>query len=486
MPKDFETQIQEYIDAIKNPDQKKSIIKFVRYCKDSGKSTHKGKPQSLKTVYYKVMCATAIGAIYDKPFNEFTRGDLEDYVDSDEFRLYKKVGKDGKRKEVAQSSLQAYKMHLRTFFKWVHYGRDRQKMRKAIYPDVVDWIEIQLIKKETRPEDLFTEEETFNMINGCDRLRDQLFIALLYDTGGRLGEILDLTEDRVKSDSYGFLIHVDGKTGMRNIRLYMSVPYVKQYLQTPVRGRHLIHTVHGRMSDSHAENIIKKAAKDAGITRGVYPHLFRHTTATRLASKLTEPELKAFAGWTPSSQMTGHYVHMNGERIDSRMREIYGMKEAEEDTPSILAPQTCSRCQEINVATKQYCKKCGFNLKDDIPFESEADLMKKESEKQNVKMELMQRNIDMMQKKFEESLRIRQYERDNAPVLTPEQQRKQADDVARLQVLLSGEIPPHTPSREEIEFDIGTLRMCPQSSERDKMLRALQSTLSSQEASTTA
>jgi hypothetical protein len=122
--------------------------------------------------------------------------------------------------------------------------------------------------------------------------------------------------------------------------------------------------------------IIQKWAIKANIDKRVYPHLFRHTKATALATKLTEPQLKAFAGWTPNSRMTGTYVHLSGADIDKAMLNIYGLNDDVEEKPSVLEPITCPRCQELNGASKAYCARCGLNLKEDIPFDTDVEIMK--------------------------------------------------------------------------------------------------------------
>lgn len=467
MTKDFAKQIAKCIENVENAEQRKSLQRYVRYCEDNGKTTLNGKQQSTRTIYSKVMAIIPLALLYNKGFKEFTRDDIEDYIDSDEFRLSRKVGKDGKRKVVAQSSLQLYKINIRSFFKWVHFNRDKHMMRKGVYPECVDWMEIKNISKITTPDQLFTDEEVHDMINNSDLLRDQLFIALLYDTGGRLGEILDLTEEKVKPDSYGFTITVDGKTGPRPIRLFMSVPYLKQYLGTPVRGRHLIRTQHGRMSDSNAEMIVKNAAKRVGIERNVYPHLFRHTTATRLASKLTEPQLKAYAGWSANSRMTGHYVHLSGAAIDETMLAIYGIKKEEDEKPSVLEPLTCPRCQEVNAATNALCERCGMNLKVNIPFESESDLMKKEMKIRDIKLEMMQRQMLEMKQCMEYEMGRQQSELEQPPVQVPDEVNE------RIQAVLNGQTVKQDSDNLAIQID--TLLMLPQSHERDVLIRDLQS-----------
>jgi integrase len=405
MTRDYDAIVNNYIAKMKNEDQQKTLQKYVRYCKEEGKNHKKKGGQSIRTVYSKVLTINAIAEYHsDKAFENFTRDEIEDYIYSDAFRLSRKVGKDGKKKKIAPSSIENYKVNIKTFFKWVHYHRDRHLMKKTVYPDCVDWIEIQQIVSEKTPDELLTDEEVFKMINSCSLLRDQLMIILYYDTGARLSEILDLTEDKILPDSYGFSIVVDGKTNSRNIRLVASVPYLKKYMQNPVKGRYLIRTRHGRMSDARAESIVKEAATDAGVEKKITPHLFRHGKMTALASKLTEPELRKFAGWKPNSNMPGTYVHLNNEHIDSRILELNGIKK-EEEKPGSMATTTCPRCQELNGATQAFCWKCGLDLRAEVPYESELDILKREMKINQTKLMMMERLQDRITQYHENAMR---------------------------------------------------------------------------------
>ncbi|WP_319506932.1 tyrosine-type recombinase/integrase [uncultured Methanolobus sp.] len=440
MVRDYNALSQKHIDSIENLDHREAVKKYARYCKD--------KKQTIRTVHGKVFRIKKLCEYYpDKSLEDLTKEDVRDYFDSDVFRISKRPNKDGTQKEIEQSTLNSNKLDIRTFLKWVHYRDTPMMKKKGVYPDVVDWIEIVQDRKETTPDQLFTEDEVMAMINSRDLLRDRLFIALLYDTGGRLGEILNITEDMVMPDSYGFTVILDGKTGPRPVRLFMSVPYMKQYMQTKNSGRYLIRTNHGQMSESRAQAIVRQAAKAARISRRAYPHLFRHTTATRMASKLTEPELKAFAGWKSDSVMPGHYVHMSGAHIDGKLREIYGMKTEEEEMPSILTPVTCPRCHEVNAPGAPICVKCTMNLKEDIPLKPESEVIRDELRIRDVQMQAMQKQMKQMQ----EILDFQQYQREQPPVRVP------AEVNERIHAVLAGERYP--PSREILQVQIDTLEM---------------------------
>lgn len=70
---------------------------------------------------------------------------------------------------------------------------------------------------------MIDEKDFANLISNCgENLLDRAFIDIHYEAGTRPGEILSLKIKHVKFDQYGAVIHVDGKTGPRPIRLVKS------------------------------------------------------------------------------------------------------------------------------------------------------------------------------------------------------------------------------------------------------------------------
>jgi integrase len=75
---------------------------------------------------------------------------------------------------------------------------------------------------------------------------------------------------------------------------------------------------------------ITSLGKKAGITRRVYPYLFRHTRLTELHNKykLQDQVHKKFAGHSPKSDMTGVYVAMDNEdMIQSVISQVYHVED---------------------------------------------------------------------------------------------------------------------------------------------------------------
>lgn len=104
-------------------------------------------------------------------------------------------------------------------------------------------------------------------------------------------------------------------------------------------------------------SILKKAARQAGVAKRVYPHLFRHTLATKLAESLGEEQLKKHFGWRRGSDMPGHYVHHSDKSVGNAIDRIHGLPGAAMPEPG-LKPWRCPRCGAWNPPTTDLCLRC--------------------------------------------------------------------------------------------------------------------------------
>ena len=107
---------------------------------------------------------------------------------------------------------------------------------------------------------------------------------------------------------------------------------------------------------------MKKITRKAGIKKRVYPHLFRHSRATHLASHLTEAQMKQYFGWVQASKMASVYVHLSGRDVDKALLRLNGI-EVEEDREELkFKPKICPRCKAKNSPDAKFCSNCGFCL----------------------------------------------------------------------------------------------------------------------------
>ena len=276
--------------------------------------------------------------------------------------------------DYASTTKRNIKVIVKSFYK--HYLGD-----DLYYPKQIAWVKSSNNRnKKMLPEDILSEEEILKMIGSASNIRDKAIIALLYDSGIRVGELLSLRKKDVDMDSEPAHVIVDGKTGMRKIPIWFSVPYLTNYLELVKEKKQDSYLWTGvgtwsasitQVDGSAIRKVLRLAAAKAGIEKRIYPHLFRHSRATYYANKLTEQQLKAFFGWTGDSRMVSTYVHMSGRDIDDAVMQAYG-KKAKETTAPKLTEKVCPRCRYPNGIDFLHCRRCGAPLNESQAMKGEV------------------------------------------------------------------------------------------------------------------
>lgn len=298
-----------------------------------------------------------------------TRGDIEDII------LWLKD-----RKDINETTKLDYKIILKRFYRWVGDGE---------YPKFVDWINTSdKNSKNKLPEDMLTEEDVLDLIECANNHRDKAFISVLWETGARIGELIDLTVGALKDHKRGFQIVVKGKTGARRLLLIESVPYLREYLQKHPHGEskeaplwvNVGTTNQGEKCSYRAlTKALEKTGERAGIEKPLNPHQFRHSRATYLANKFTEAQMCQWFGWKQGSRMPAKYIHMSGRDIDLDYARLHGIEDEEPDH-SKLSPESCPRCDEQVPPKAKFCYRCGQALSIDAvkKIEDSTDKISKE------------------------------------------------------------------------------------------------------------
>jgi len=200
-------------------------------------------------------------------------------------------------------------------------------------------------------------------------MRDRVMLILLYDTGARIQEILDIKlKDLQFSDSP--IVTVTGKGGKtRNVNLMQNtVKHLKKYISVfhPDKAMYdddyLFYTVHidgnKRMTEDNARKRVKEYGEIARkqckeIPEDVHPHLFRHSRAMHLyqqgmplpliskwlghsevettqiyATADTEMKRKAIEAATPPDSPLRQHVNANRYTINDEdtIKKLYGLK----------------------------------------------------------------------------------------------------------------------------------------------------------------
>jgi site-specific recombinase XerD len=297
-----------------------------------------------------------------KPYEQLTRKDLVAWLENLESNGY------------SERTIRDYRAGVKRFLRWVHSRNGSSKKAERI----LSVIKVGSTRK-TLPKEILSPSEIRRMIEACDNPRDRALVHVLYESGARSGELLNMKIGDVEFDQYGAVVRVCGKTGPRRLRLIESVPDLQLWLSMhPRRSDREAplwwskYSKGGALGEDGLQLLLKRIARKAGIQKRVHPHLFRHTRATHLANVLTEAQLRVYFGWTKDSEMPSIYVHLSGRDVDRSLLEHYGRKiDDSHDIPSELLPRKCPRCGLENPATALYCNRCSCPLDERVAQEVE-------------------------------------------------------------------------------------------------------------------
>ena len=300
-------------------------------------------------------------------------------------------------RDIAESTVDTYKKVLRSLFKWINDGET---------PEAVAWITVSSGNgREKLPQDLLTKDDVKAQIEACKNPRDKAFVALLYETGARIGELIDLTVGDIEDRDHGKKVVIDGKTGSRRLPLVESVPYLNKWLSEhpePEPDAPLWCKIQQAGDDGLSyrylrEKVLSTTMERADIDKPSNPHHYRHSRASYLATKMTESELCEWFGWAQGSDVPARYVHLSGRDIDHKYDSLHDLVDEEDDTDEPEAA-ACPRCDELNEADAAFCFNCGFALteeaRDDVET-LEADTAEAaESKDMEVAQELVSKLSD--------------------------------------------------------------------------------------------
>ena len=317
-------------------------------------------------------------------FGLFTKKLQKDWIDVTEEDLKSLVAhimtKNGENgKETTYTS--TLKMSIRAIVRFVKLGS------RSIPEDgelqMLKFIKIRKPKDKLTREDLPTDEEVQKILSACaDSSRDKAMIAVHAEAGTRVGELLNLKIKDFTLDKYGGIIKVDGKTGVRPIRIVKSIPYLTRWLNDhPYKDNHESPLwVYIHASDTFGEPInyagfnaiLHKRIRQAGITKKITSHLFRHKEITDLANKLTESESRLRHGWEKISMMPSRYTHLNQENLDEKMLEIMGVKAQKQKEDEL---RECVHCKIRYPIETRFCDICSrpLDVDDAIQMEKEQE-----------------------------------------------------------------------------------------------------------------
>jgi len=185
--------------------------------------------------------------------------------------------------------------------------------------------------------DTLTREEIERLEDAAATERDKLIVRVLADTGLRLGELLALRPDDIRTEHGRHMLKVTGRQRARGRsarvggrgdreRLVPLAPSLARRLRRfadrsrpdATSDRLFLTLRRGRASgqldgltESAVEQMIRSLGEVAGIEKRVYPHLLRHSFATEYLRRGGNPILlQQILGHSSLAMITQTYQHL--------------------------------------------------------------------------------------------------------------------------------------------------------------------------------
>lgn len=295
-----------------------------------------------------------------KDLKKTTAKDLEDFV------IHRKTQPSQRGKPCSHATIQGDILGIRLFLRFLMPEKEEKLFEN---------IKIKRVKNKLPVDRLLSRSDIEKLVTACDTQRDRALIMLLWDSGGRISEILSRNIGHVEFDRYGAVIMVDGKTGQRRLRLTSCVGDLQSWINVhpmkndPDAPLFITYNRYGfgrkRVHEHTVAHRLKMVAELAKIKKPIHPHALRHARITDLAKQgFSEMELRIIAGWEAASGMPAIYVHMSGADVERKVLQKAGLCEEEEFKETSLESIRCPRCQTINAYDSMFCKTCSQTLTD--------------------------------------------------------------------------------------------------------------------------
>ena len=296
------------------PENKQLMLKFVRDC-SLGKTILKGSRKKIgpaRCEKYLRLLAT-ISRWLGKCFDEVTQDDMDlliEKLDGNQLLSWRGAS-------LSAASRTDYKVCIKKFWKWKD-GDNRT------YPKLVEWIDTSETMKDVPA---LKKTEVESMIHYCSNPRDRALMMVLFDSGARIEELLNvrLKPEHIswKPELRVYKIRLEfSKTKPRTISLPLSTELLSRWLAVhPAKDNPLAQLF--PMRYGAARMAVCRFGRDI-LKKRVTPHMLRHSSATYYANKLSRYQLCYRYGWTMSSDVVDRYLDREGipeESVNEAVKE---------------------------------------------------------------------------------------------------------------------------------------------------------------------
>lgn len=176
-----------------------------------------------------------------------------------------------------------------------------------------EYYEIERPHKEKLLPDVLSKEEIGLMINRSTNLKHKTIVSILYSCGLRRSEAINL--QLIDVDSKRMMIKIRGAKGKKDRYVQLSPGLLKLLRDYYLEYKPKVWLFEGQKGAQYSpeslSRVIKTAARKAGITKRVHPHMMRHSYATHQLEQGVD--IRYIQEWLghESLKTTQRYTHVS-------------------------------------------------------------------------------------------------------------------------------------------------------------------------------
>ena len=258
---------------------------------------------SLKTIKAYNYCLNKFLIFCNKDFKKISKQDVKDYLD----KLVEK-NKSG-------STINVHLNALKFLMEEILNKRFMIKIKYSKTPKILPLF--------------LTKQEVINLINSISNDKHKLMIKLLYSSGLRINELVNLKVKDLEFDkNYGWVRQGKGNKD----RLFIIADSLKEELSNYIKKENLdqdswiFNSYNGHISTRSIQEIVKRATKKAKLNKKVHPHTLRHSYATHLIENGYDiNSVQSLLGHN-SPKTTMIYIHMASPKLINVKSPLDGLQ----------------------------------------------------------------------------------------------------------------------------------------------------------------
>ncbi len=259
---------------------------------------------SARTIVYYRSTVQHMFSLIKTPVRKITTEELREYLTA-----YQKIN------NCSKSTVDNIRRNISSFFSWLEEEDHilKSPMRR-----------IHKIKTESKIKETISDEDIEKLRDHCTSIRDIAMIDLLYSTGIRVGELVNLDRKDINFEERECIVY--GK-GEKERRVYFDAK-TKLHLQNYIASRDdtnpalfvTLDAPHDRLKISGVEIRVRKLGRSLNLTK-IHPHKFRRTMATRAIDKgMPIEQVQKLLGHS-QIDTTMHYAIVNQTNVKTSHRK---------------------------------------------------------------------------------------------------------------------------------------------------------------------